>query len=129
MDIKFISTAVVKRAIPVIFLCGGMLVANMAHAGWLARFLCSGDNDPKVCMSHLPDSFKTAQLPTESDAVASVLNQASKLKGSEKNAFLERNSQLLLGVSPSKPTKTTCEAGGGSWGDKGGCTGPIGPKK
>jgi hypothetical protein len=98
MTIKSASFAAAKKAAPAILLCAGMLASNMAHANWLTRFLCSGDNDPKLCMSHFSLAVQNAPLPAYSDQIASILTQASRLQGAEKTAFVEKNSQMLLGV-------------------------------
>jgi hypothetical protein len=102
MNIRLTSTVVVKKAIPAMLLCTGMLVTNIAHAGWLADFLCWGDNDPAVCRSHLPIAVQKAALPNYTDEAARIVNEAAKLKGDQKNAFIEKHSQLLLGVASNK---------------------------
>jgi hypothetical protein len=107
MNIKSISRAAAKKTIPAVLLCAGALATNMAHAGWLAQFLCSGDNDPKLCMSHFSLAVQSAPLPAYSDAAAAGLKAASALKGNEKNAFIEKNSQLFLGVPSSSSNSFT----------------------
>lgn len=99
MTIKSATFAAAKKTAPAILLCAGMFASNMAHAGWLAQFLCSGDNDPRLCMSHFSLTVQNAPLPAYSDQVAATLKQASRLQDAEKTAFVEKNSQVLLGVS------------------------------
>jgi len=97
-----------RSALRVAALCAAMTassaVISTAQAGWLADFLCWGDNSPAQCRSHLPSWALNANVPTYSPATSSLVMKASQLKGDEKRSFIEKNAMALGGPkSPDTP--------------------------
>ena len=112
MNFASSSLAAAKKVAPFVLVCAGAFATNMAHAGWLAQFLCSGDNDPKLCMSHFSLNIQSAPQPVLSDRVVARLNEAARLKGAEKIAFVEKNSAVFL-VAPSATAVSFLPQNGG----------------
>lgn len=83
-NFKSACLAAAKKAAPVILVCAGAFATNMAHAGWIARFLCAGDNDPRLCRSHLPDILKLTKQPASSDTTERRVTETAKIPAAEK---------------------------------------------
>ena len=99
-------TVAIKKILPALLLCAGTLASSAAHANWFTRFLCSGDNDPGLCMSRFGIALQELPLPPYSERAAQAMTDASKLHGEQKIAFIEKNRQVLgipAGVQLSKP--------------------------
>lgn len=94
----------VKKTASALYLCTVMLLANAAQAGWLADFLCGGDNDPRVCRTHLPDWALRAGQPSKNDKTDALLQEAKQLNGDAKKNFLNKNRKALTAIGSTTPT-------------------------
>ncbi|MES2941912.1 MAG: hypothetical protein V4772_03470 [Pseudomonadota bacterium] len=107
-NFKSACLAAAKKAAPVILVCAGAFTTNMAHAGWIAQFLCAGDNSPAQCRSHLPDILKLTKQPPSSSTTET------------KTPVTEKTGQPRLAV-----IQPACKGGVNVWAGpegKGGCT-------
>ncbi|MDP1894891.1 MAG: hypothetical protein Q8K87_12255 [Hydrogenophaga sp.] len=108
-NFKSACLAAAQKAAPVVVMCASAFATNMAHAGWIADFLCWSDNSPALCRSHLPDILKLTKQPSSSGTTETV-----------KIPVTEKTSQPRLAV-----IQPGCKGGLSVWAGpegKGGCT-------
>ena len=103
--IRFTTKTSLRAAALAVAMTAASGVASTAQAGWLADFLCWGDNQPALCRSHLPSWALNANLPNYSSDASALVMRAAQMKGDAKFKFIQENSEKLGGPRAMEPTK------------------------